>query len=189
VRPGKPYPATFRFSGPTGNRTRISSMPNWCLPVGPWAHWRPVDRMGVEPTTPTLQGSVAPTEHASPSHERSVRESNPVPLLTTEVCCRNTYRPGEKDEGGRMNDELVSSSVSCIHPSAFILHPFPSDRGRSRTCKITRTSASPLCHFAHPVVASPGVAPGKRSSWGSAEHWPTRVQVAGPGIEPGTPAL
>src|SRR5262249_38845794 len=32
-RPGQPYPATFR-SGPTGNRTRISSLPNWCRPVG-----------------------------------------------------------------------------------------------------------------------------------------------------------
>ena len=34
-----------------------------------------------------------PQRHAGPSVKRSVRESNPVPLLTTEVCCRNTYRP------------------------------------------------------------------------------------------------
>ncbi len=52
-----------------------------------------VDRTGVEPATPTLQGSVASWEHASPSHERSVRELNPICLRTEEVCCRNTYRP------------------------------------------------------------------------------------------------
>jgi hypothetical protein len=52
-----------------------------------------VDRMGIEPITPILQGSVASLGTCQPDCERSVRESNPVPLLTTEVCCRNTYRP------------------------------------------------------------------------------------------------
>ena len=37
VRSGQPYPAAFRFSGPTGNRTRIADMPSRHLPVGPWA--------------------------------------------------------------------------------------------------------------------------------------------------------
>ena len=54
-----------------------------------------VDRMGVEPITPTLQGSVAP--NGMPAHlvffERSVRELNPAFFLTTEACGRNTYRP------------------------------------------------------------------------------------------------
>lgn len=35
-----------------------------------------------------------------------------------------------------------------------------SDRDRSRTCKVTRLSTSPLFLFAYPVVAGPGVAPG-----------------------------
>ncbi len=37
-----------------------------------------------------------------------------------------------------------------------------SDRGRSRTCKITRLSTSSLCLFAYSAVAGPGVAPGRR---------------------------
>lgn len=36
-RLGKPYPTTFRCSGPTGNRTRISATPGRRRPVGPWA--------------------------------------------------------------------------------------------------------------------------------------------------------
>ena len=52
-----------------------------------------VDRMGVEPITPILQGSVASHWTCSPICQRSVRESNPVSVLTTDVCCRNTYRP------------------------------------------------------------------------------------------------
>ena len=52
-----------------------------------------VDRMGIEPNAPTLQGSVAPLEHASPFVERSVRELNPAFVLTTDACNRNTYRP------------------------------------------------------------------------------------------------
>ncbi len=36
-RPGQPYPATFRSSGPTGNRTRISATPGRRRPLGPWA--------------------------------------------------------------------------------------------------------------------------------------------------------
>ena len=52
-----------------------------------------VDLMGVEPTTPTLQGSVAPSGMQAHSIKRSVRELNPAYLLTTQACCRNTYRP------------------------------------------------------------------------------------------------
>ena len=44
-RPGEPYPATFQRA----NVVAIS-----------------MDPMGVEPITPILQGSVAPTEHAGP---------------------------------------------------------------------------------------------------------------------------
>jgi hypothetical protein len=50
-------------------------------------------------------------------------ESNPVPLLTTEVCCRNTYRPGENDECRMMNDELISAGAFLNQHSEFLVHP------------------------------------------------------------------
>jgi hypothetical protein len=52
-----------------------------------------VDRRGVEPRLPGCKPSVLPLNEQPVCFERSVRGSNPVPLLTTEVCCRNTYRP------------------------------------------------------------------------------------------------
>ena len=52
-----------------------------------------VDRMGIEPITPTLQESVASLGTCQPECQRSVRELNPVSVLTTDVCCQNTYRP------------------------------------------------------------------------------------------------
>jgi hypothetical protein len=52
-----------------------------------------VDRMGVEPIAPTLQGSVAPNGMSAHFLQRSVRELNPVFRLTTAACGRNTYRP------------------------------------------------------------------------------------------------
>ena len=52
-----------------------------------------VDRRGVEPRLPGCKPSVLPLNEQPIYFKRSVRESNPVPLLTTEVCCRNTYRP------------------------------------------------------------------------------------------------
>ena len=36
-RLGQPYPTTFRSSGPTGSRTRISATPGRRHPLGPWA--------------------------------------------------------------------------------------------------------------------------------------------------------
>ena len=51
-----------------------------------------VTRVGVEPITPILQGSVAPIGMQA-QLKRSVRELNPIFALTTDVCCHNTYRP------------------------------------------------------------------------------------------------
>jgi hypothetical protein len=97
-RPGEPYPATFRF--------------------------QKVDPPGIEPGSPPRQGGVVPLDHepisfSGPAGEsnpdllvagqassrwtsrpclqqRSVRELNPVFVLTTDACCRNTYRPALK---------------------------------------------------------------------------------------------
>ena len=93
MRPGEPYPATFRMSVDPP-RVELGSPPRQGG-VFPLDH-EPVfsvDRMGIEPITPTLQESVASLGTCQPDCQRSVRESNPVSLLTTEVCCRNTYRP------------------------------------------------------------------------------------------------
>ena len=91
-RPGEPYPATFQMS---------------------------VDPPGIEPGFPVCRTGVFPLDHEpvffsgpegsrtpitdcktsrlplnkQPVCQRSVRESNPVSVLTTDVCCRNTYRP------------------------------------------------------------------------------------------------
>ena len=40
-----------------------------------------------------VAGQVSSRWTSRPSFKRSVRESNPVPVPTTYVCCRNTYRP------------------------------------------------------------------------------------------------
>ena len=48
--------------------------------------------MGVEPITPILQGSVA-SIGSQAQLQRSVRDLNPILVLTTDVCCQNTYRP------------------------------------------------------------------------------------------------
>ncbi len=52
-----------------------------------------VDRMGIEPITPTLQESVASLGTCQPVCQRSVRDLNPILRLTAAACCHNTYRP------------------------------------------------------------------------------------------------
>ncbi len=95
------------FSGPTGNRTRISATPGRCRPVGPSA--RKVERRGIEPRLPGCKPSVFPLDER-PKFKRSVRELNPVFRLTTAACGRNTYRPVVKVIPGRI--ELPISWVS-----------------------------------------------------------------------------
>ena len=60
-----------------------------------------MDRRGVEPRSPGLQDQVVfPLDQQPIDFQRSVRESNPVFLLTEEVCCRNTYRPISQSDPG-----------------------------------------------------------------------------------------
>ncbi len=60
-----------------------------------WTMTPLVERRGIEPRLPGCKPSVFPLDQRPNTIERSVRESNPVSLLTTEVCYRNTYRPFE----------------------------------------------------------------------------------------------
>ena len=114
--------------------------------------------MGVEPTTPTLQGSVASWEHASPPNQRSVPELNRVFLRTEEVCCQNTYRPFRVSDPGWNRTStflvVVQASLPLDHGIVFLS---VTEVGLEPTG--TRLSTSPLCQFAYPVVAGRGVAP------------------------------
>jgi len=67
-----------------------------------------VDLKGVEPIAPILQGSVAPIGMQA-QFKRSVRESNPIFVLTTDVCCQNTYRPSS-DRGGNRTHRITKVS-------------------------------------------------------------------------------
>lgn len=70
--------------------------------------------------------------------ERSVRESNPVSVLTTDVCCRNTYRPFLSSDPGwnRTSTLLHVTQASSPLDHGIVV----SDRGRNRTCKIATLS-------------------------------------------------
>ena len=93
---------------------------------------------------------------SGPCFKRSVRESNPVFLLTEEVCCRNTYRPSSDPGWSRTTAFLVVIQASLPLDHGIVLSV--TEVGLEPTG--TRLSTSPLCQFAYPVVAGPGVAPG-----------------------------
>jgi hypothetical protein len=155
-RLGQPYPTTFQ---------------------------NPVDPPGIEPGFPPCRGGVVPLDHepvmlsgpdGSRTHrtdlarvsrllgtcqpiafQRSVRESNPVSVPTTDVCCRNTYRPS-----WRVIPAGVEPALSCM--SRRRLRRWTTGSPVTRVGiepTGTRLSTSPLCRFAYPVVAGPGVAP------------------------------
>ena len=70
--------------------------------------------------------------------QRSVRESNPVSVLTTDVCFRNTYRPILSSDPGW---NRTRHSPAC-HAGVFAAGPrdHVSDRGGRRTHKIATLS-------------------------------------------------
>ena len=105
-----PYPREEARISSAARRTVSGYLPFVCQWTHPESNWDcrharavsfrwtmspccSVDRMGIEPITPILQGSVASLGTCQPVCQRSVRESNPVSVLTTDVCYRNTYRP------------------------------------------------------------------------------------------------
>ena len=113
----------FRFSGATGNRTRITSLPNWCLPVGPWPRqWTSGE------SNPDYLGANQASSHWTSSPccftERSVRELNPAFLLTMQVCCRNTYSSGSNPQvaspGIEPGDQPYESQLSTNWPASSV---------------------------------------------------------------------
>ncbi len=119
-----------------------------------------------------------------PSHlQWTAGESNPDCLGANQASSRWTsgppmeeVRPGVEPglppyRGGVLPKHLQTASSQVIpggvdhrfpgcHPGVFAVGPrdHASDRDRSRTCKVTRLSTSPLFLFAYPGVAGPGVA-------------------------------
>ena len=79
-----------------------------------WTMTPSVERRGIEPRLPGCKPSVFPLDQRPVSQKRSLRESNPVSVLTTDVCSQNTYRPFvESDRGwNRTIDLLVVTQAS-----------------------------------------------------------------------------
>ena len=149
-------------SGPPGNRTPIAWVQTKRLPFGPAARVK-----------------------------RSVAELNRVFLLTTEVCCQNTYRPFRVSDPGwnRTSTFLVVTQASSPLDHGIVILPV-TEVGLEPTG--TRLSTSPLCQFAYPVVSGGSGSCTPRSRLmrpGGACAHPRHFIVAGPGIEPGAPAL
>ena len=139
-------PTLHRFipSGPTGNRTRISATPGRCLPVGRSARCS-VDLIGVEPISVRVQTQLASIGMQAQIVERSARESNPISVLTTDVCYRNTYRPfHSSDPGWNRTSTLLPTNAARRCPtqaSSPLDHGIVvSDRGGRRTHKIATLS-------------------------------------------------
>ena len=120
-------PKVARFSKPA-RRTVSGYLP-----------YMSVDPPGIEPGFPVCRTGVFPLDHgpialqwtaedlnpdllvagqvssrwtSRPSFKRSVRESNPVPVLTTDVCCRNTYRPSSDPGWNRTSTFLHVTQAS-----------------------------------------------------------------------------
>ena len=136
MRPGKPYPATFRMSvDPPGIEPGFPACRAGVVPLD-HEPIDSVDLMGVEPITPILQGSVASIGMQA-QLQRSARELNPILVLTTDVCCRNTYRPFLSSDPGW---NRTSTFLDVGQASSPLDHGIVSDRGGSRTHKIIRLS-------------------------------------------------
>jgi hypothetical protein len=191
-------PKVARFSGPARRaisdylplisvdppRVELGSPPRQSG-VFPLDHEPEVDRMGIEPTTPTLQGSVAPDGMQAQYVERSVRELNPVFRPTKAACCRNTYRPCAPSDPGwnRTTVLLVVTQASLPLDHGIVLsvteagfEPAKSRGSRPRRFASLRTRPWRV-RVSHPA--------------GGAYEAPLSTgppAVAGPGNDPGTPA-
>src|SRR3990172_5028087 len=121
--------------------------------------------MGVEPIAPTMQRSVASTEHASP-RIREVRPGLEPGLLPY----RGSVPPRTLTDRRVIPDgvEPSLSWVSSRRLRRWTTGSQVTEVGVEPTG--TRLSTSPLCQFAYPVVAGPGVAPRHPGLLGPAEH-------------------
>ena len=167
-RPGQPYPATFRIqwthreSNPDLQPAELVSS-RWTM-----SPFSSVDRRGVEPRSPGCKPGIFPLDqHAHVIRQRSVRELNPVfrPYQGRRAAETPTDQLSSSDPGWT---RTIVSWMSARRLRRWTTGSVVSDRGGSRTHKITRLSTWSLCQFAYPVmlqVAGPGVAPGGRGAY------------------------
>jgi hypothetical protein len=127
------------------------------------------------------------------------RELNPVSVLTTDVCCRNTYRPILSSDPGwnRTCTVLHVTQASSPLDHGIVV----SDRGRNRTCKFATLRAPTGMDAGWSVTALPVCVLGRkwrvRGSHPAVQAYEARMstgppavsQVAGPGIEPDSSGL
>ena len=106
--------------------------------------------MGIEPITPTLQKSVASLGTCQPVFVRGPRwKSNPVSVLTMDVCCRNTYRPSS--DPGRTRAVVFLAVAQVSSPLDYGIALKVTEVGVEPTG--TRPSTSSLCQFAYSVAS------------------------------------
>ena len=145
---------THRESNPDSQTASLVSVPLDHEPVA-----CSVDRRGVEPRSPGCKPGVFPLDQQPVvGSQRSVRELNPAFLLTKEACGRNTYRPVVQHRS-RMELEPSLSWMSPRRLDRWTTGSASSDRGGSRTHKITRLSdlaafgLRTALPFAYPAVS------------------------------------
>ena len=119
--------------------------------------------------------------------QRSVRELNPVFLPTEEVCCRNTYRPSSSISDPGWNRTIVSW-MSPRRLCPWTTGSFSSVAGVG--IEPTKSQGSRPCRFAN-LRTRPCKwrVRGLHPAFQAYETLELASKVAGPGIEPGTPAL
>ena len=155
----------------------------WTLRSGPWTSGSGPDGSRTHHTD--LARVSRPQRHAGPRFGRSVRESNPILVLTKDACCRNTYRPSVPSDPGwnRTIDFLVVTQVSLPLDHGIVssvteagVEPARSRASRTRRFASLRTRPWRV-RVSHPA--------------GEAHEAPLSAgppAVAGPGNDPGTPA-
>jgi hypothetical protein len=113
-----------------------------------------VERRGIEPRLPGCKPSVFPLDQRPFNNQRSVRESNPVPVPATDVCFRNTYRPSCSVIPTGVEPRAPTRSVGRSCMSRRRLRRWTTGSPVTRVGVEptgTRLSTSPLCRFAYPV--------------------------------------
>ena len=121
--------------------------------------------------------------------ERSVRESNPVSVLTTDACCRNSCRPFLPSDPGRNRTCSLLHVTQASSPLDHAIVQGPRWASNPQNRHTLDVTALPVCVLglkwrvrgSHPAVRA-YEAP---MSTGP----PAACQVAGPGIEPGSSGL
>ncbi len=154
-RPSEPVSGYLPFvcfvSGVTENRTRRVSRELGRHAIAVSSRWTitPTHQWTAGESNPDYLSANQVSFHWTSSPccfiERSVRELNSAFLLTTQVCCRNTYRPFiESDPGWTRTTGTHAQRGSFLHvtqASSPLDHGInSSDRGGSRTHKIIRLS-------------------------------------------------